>query len=145
MHKWRCHKIRTFVPNWIKEFPHCTVPFHYRHKGRQLIAFEEFLDSCFQHPVHSMVVDKYNFAEAVIPKPQHHVNQCFFHHGLTGHNGSGHSQMVIRMSAIVKRRQGQGHFMSQLGRITPHAFAYAAAHECVQAGIIVHSMVFRTP
>src|SRR5690554_1879672 len=88
----------------IEEFPHSPVPIQNPEYSRQMVAFHEFLYSRFQHPKVSMVINHYYLSKAIIPKPQHGIYKCLNNNFMRHDYGSRHTQVMIGMPSVIKRR-----------------------------------------
>src|SRR5512139_2110523 len=101
------HEICTHLPTPLtspEEFTHAAVPVDHPVDTRQLVALLKLLDCRFEHPQLAVIVDDELFAETIIPKAQHDINHHLTHHMFAHNYGTGHSQVMIRMSTVHKRR-----------------------------------------
>ena len=91
-----------------------------------------------------MVIDQNDLTEAIVPQAKHYIDQRVHDGLLAGHHCAGHAQVVIGVAAVVDRGQCEGYLMAGLGGLPADGLADGAAHEGVQAGVVVDAVVLRT-
>ena len=126
-----------------EEFAHGAAPFHSHHDGGQLIPLEEFLNGCLDHPFVTMVVDKDHFAIPIVPEAEHGIDQRLLHDLMRHNDRARHADMMVRMPAIVERRQRPRAFAALLGRVAADALQDLRHHKGIETGVGVFSVVFR--
>ncbi len=114
-----------------EELAHAAVPVDHPEDAGKLVALLELLDGRFEHPQLAVVVDDDLLAEAVVPQAQHHVDHHLAHHVLAHDDGAGHAHVMIRVAAVVQRRQRQVDRRAAPGGVAPHPFADLADVEGV--------------
>ena len=103
-----------------EELAYGAVPIEDAEYAWQLVSLLELLDGRFQHPQVPVVVDVNLLSEAIVPQAQHHVDEQLPRHVLADRNGTGHTHVVVRVRAVVQRREGQVDRRTPLGGIPAH-------------------------
>ncbi|MPM14496.1 hypothetical protein SDC9_60860 [bioreactor metagenome] len=119
------------------------MPFNHAEDTRQLIALAEFLNRAFQHPEVAVVIDEDDLAVAVVPKPQHGIDQHLLDRFFGHDDRARHADVVVRVPAVVERRERKVDLLALLFRVSADAFENLRAHEGVEARVGVHAVVFR--
>lgn len=144
MDKGSADEVRPLAAQGVEKLADRAVPLHYGGEGGQLVALEELLDGGLYHPIHTVVIDQNDLTEAIVPQAKHYIDQRVHDGLLAGHHCAGHAQVVIGVAAVVDRGQCEGYLMAGLGGLPADGLADGAAHEGVQAGVVVDAVVLRT-